>query len=104
MGQDLSIQEHAMVAIHDDDVRNLMYYISKGAIIDDEKGLGLLLYAATNDSLECARYLVSQGVSPFKKTNGLSFYEYAIQQNNQGLLQIAHRGCPPRLHVCRRKM
>lgn len=101
MGQDLSIQEHAMIAIHEDDVRDLMYYNQMGVKIDGLTGQGMLLYAATENSLQCASYLVCQGVNPFKKTNGLSFYEYAVQHKNQELLQVAQRWVPQRLHRLR---
>ena len=104
MGQGLSLQECAMIAIHDDNVRDLMYYIQKGVDIDGQRGQGLLLYAATQDSVQCAHYLISQGVNPFKKSNGLSFYEYAVQHRDQELLQVAQRWVPQRLHMQRMRM
>lgn len=99
MGQQLSIKEHAMIAIHDDDVRDLMYWIHKGIDLDGQVGQGMLLYAATKDSVSCAKYLVCQGVNPFKKTNGLSFYEYAVQHKARELIQVAQHWIPPRLHM-----
>ena len=98
MGQQLSIKEHAMNSIVEDDVRNLVYYIHKGVDLDGPAGQGMLLYAATQNSVSCANYLVCQGVNPFKKSNGLSFYEYAVQNRDIDMLQVAQRWIPKRFH------